>query len=427
MDQLLHDRDKYLKTTHHFFQTEIERGAHEMSARACSQVKDQIVQALDSALADGNAKMAENSAILRNTVNGPEAERLCRTTVLDKQTLAQRVLQSVLVHLCENNGFKIPPVRREFMIEPITLDSDTDDGEGNEVSDNAAAVQADTRSATGNNNPPRKRTRDDRPNAPGSRARRARRDDDLPPDHAYDGPEPETNTNSTSIATIQGYEVEGLDFIFQYPAVGPGYYVVQCQSPGHDDEHCFKEDPLQLRGRKEPRCVMVRHFADPSPTPRFTVDQIMRRFGRRVVDAEDADVTDEWVENSNRRLASDAAKSSKKKQPGGKQKAPVAPSPVAPSPAAPSPAAPPRWPPTPGYDPCTGRGGISPLSSEPSPAPPEAESEAAGPSRNRVSVPVADMDMDFGDMWAAQAANTNHASWDQAGESVYMPPVWPES
>ena len=107
--------------------------------------------------------------------------------------------------------------------------------------------------------PQGQRVHDDRPNSLGSRPQRVRRAYEGPPDTVYDVPSPEIipstvlavrfipktltlrpnneppyansvrgRQRDTENGTIQWDVVQGLDFIFPFPAVGPGYYVVRC-------------------------------------------------------------------------------------------------------------------------------------------------------------------------------------------------------
>jgi hypothetical protein len=148
MEQLPEDRDKYAKNTHRRVYDTIEKEFHEISADTCSQVKNAIDLAIHAAMEKGNAQMADNSAILRATVGGLEAERICRATILDRKTLAQKTRDSLLSDWCEKDGYRIPPVLSRFMTRPITLDSDPDDAQANDASDDDAA-QADNRLETG--------------------------------------------------------------------------------------------------------------------------------------------------------------------------------------------------------------------------------------------------------------------------------------
>ncbi|KAH6842755.1 hypothetical protein B0I37DRAFT_203026 [Chaetomium sp. MPI-CAGE-AT-0009] len=419
MDPLPDDPDTFAKLVNYLAQAGKERTWREISAQTLSQLKGKILQAVEDNIETGNARMEEISTMLRADVgNGPEAERLCRATVLDRQALTQKLRDSLLTHWCEEGGYRIPPVLGHFMVQPISLDSETD-----ETSDDEPASHAANHPPTRNNGLQRKRARHDRPNSPESRARRARRDYDGLPYDGYDGPSPEVNTNSIHFSkTIPFYEVEGVDFIFQYPAIGPGYYVVRCEGPSH--MHQFKEDPLQLRGRKAPRCVMIKHFARRYPTPKchekeeaetYTVDQIITKFGYRGNRRPRRRRRYRRVGRGGQRaFGIDRGQTLEEQADQGKAEGTSRTTETAAA----------------RFQTLWGSGGYSAVVASPSSSrsgfgAPATGPEAAGPSESRGFAPVADMD--FGEIWGAQVANFNYASWNQSGEGGDMPPARIES
>ncbi|KAH6617095.1 hypothetical protein F5144DRAFT_382835 [Chaetomium tenue] len=457
MEQLPDSDENIIKTVHRSLQDGQEKLYHETSAKATSRGEDRIIQATESAIKEGSATMEAMSLWIRGNQTEAEADRLCRATVLDRQAFGQKIRESSLRHWCEKGGFRISPILgdflRRYMIEPVTLDSDSDDDEEHDASDSEESDVSDDGAAQANNHLPtrsndhrpnhhkRKRTHDGRPNSPESQPQRTRRGYEGPSNTAYDFPSPEATSNprGTIKGTIQWDEVEGVNFIFPYPAAGPGYYVVQCEGPRYT--HVFEENPLQLKGRKSPQPVMVKHFARGWPKPKchekeeactYTTDEIVMKFGYRVVDDEEADVTAEWAERSNERLALNVGKASKRVQANKKQKGPSAPSaPPAPPassapPTPPTPPPPPTQPtqaPLPSYGPSS-RGGFRqrqvPARSSRSGASASAtDFWSAGPSESREFVPVADMD--YGELWSAQVHIPGYSRWDEPRRGDDMP------
>ncbi|KAL2166480.1 hypothetical protein VTG60DRAFT_2717 [Thermothelomyces hinnuleus] len=114
-----------------------------------------------------------------------------------------------------------------------------------------------------------------------SRHRRTRRNRNL-----YDNPTLglENNRDAAGVRKIKKFEVEGLDFIFPYRPLGPGFFVVRCDS--QRTERHFEKDPLRLYGN---RTQLVRHFSarnarchtwDRGSRPP-TVEEIIRNWGYR--------------------------------------------------------------------------------------------------------------------------------------------------
>ncbi|KAK4145559.1 uncharacterized protein C8A04DRAFT_26557 [Dichotomopilus funicola] len=118
----------------------------------------------------------------------------------------------------------------------------------------------------------------------------------------------------TNIRRINQDEVEGMDFIFRYPSVGPGYFVVRCDR--REEIHRFERNPfLPATGPGQKGLSrLVSHFNLVSmrchlreDARLLSADEIVRTFGYRVVDHDDNDVDTNWVERSNTRLISNNA------------------------------------------------------------------------------------------------------------------------
>ncbi|KAH6617787.1 hypothetical protein B0J18DRAFT_261321 [Chaetomium sp. MPI-SDFR-AT-0129] len=132
--------------------------------------------------------------------------------------------------------------------------------------------------------------------------------------------EPEVERGSAppqvNIRRIDQDEVEGTDFIFRYPDFGPGYFVVRCDR--REAIHRFERDPFLRATGPHQRGLsqLVSHFnlvslkCHPREEARlFSADEIVKKFGYRVVDHDGDDVDTDWVEHSNYRLASNGANS----------------------------------------------------------------------------------------------------------------------
>lgn len=337
------DPDTFTKTVHHFFQHGNEKLCREFSDGAIAHVKKEFlhkfIEDFNTAIKTYNSKMEVMSVYMRTNLDEAEAERLCRTTVLDRQALGQAILDPLLSHCCKKEGFIISPTLSRYMPEPITLDSDSDDTEDSDTSDDDTAVQPGRHLPTRNDlrashrripfllsqayektltccrTPQRGRTLNGRPNSPEPQPRSVQRAYEEPPD-VYEVPSPEAALDTvvvvrfiprtptprpndeppyansvrnqqrgTDNGTIQSFAVEGVDFIFPYPAVGPGYYVVRCDRAIY--MHQFDEDPFRLWGGTN---ALVKHFARKCPKPTchrrkdariYTTDQIITKFGYR--------------------------------------------------------------------------------------------------------------------------------------------------
>ncbi|KAK4126829.1 hypothetical protein N657DRAFT_177490 [Parathielavia appendiculata] len=137
----------------------------------------------------------------------------------------------------------------------------------------------------------------------------------------------DSEENSTDIRTIDAVGVEGIDFIFRNPGTGHGYYIVRC-SQGESVYH-FKYNPFDHAKRA------IKHFNLKNPRPKCherrhdatiygdgDLEEIIKKFGYRVVNSDGSDVDNDWVEQSNARLAEENAKEKNKAKPQtkGKQK-----------------------------------------------------------------------------------------------------------
>ncbi|KXX82077.1 hypothetical protein MMYC01_201565 [Madurella mycetomatis] len=114
-------------------------------------------------------------------------------------------------------------------------------------------------------------------------------------------------------------EVEGRDYIFRHHAAGPGWFVIRCDgdSARSGVMHRFDEHPF-FRKRA------TNHFARKSPKGKchaedvqgdYSPQEIMRKFGYRVVDNEGNNVSNEWAAASNERLATTKKKGGAKSKP----------------------------------------------------------------------------------------------------------------
>ncbi|KAL2187200.1 hypothetical protein L209DRAFT_753097 [Thermothelomyces heterothallicus CBS 203.75] len=197
--------------------------------------------------------------------------------------------------------------------------------------------------------------------SPRSRHRRTRRNRNL-----YDNPTLglENNRAAAGVRTIMKYEVEGLDFIFPFPSLGPGFFVVRCDR--ERIEHHFEKDPLRLYGN---RTQLVRHFSarnarchtwDRGSRP-LTVEEIIQNWGYRVVENNGTDnVNSEWVAESNESLRHNGKLMGKKTADGSHRRVPERPQ----------------------FEPVSSRVGPHKVSVHGWSPSPDVEVEVAGPSRS---------------------------------------------
>ncbi|KAK3897635.1 hypothetical protein C8A05DRAFT_38801 [Staphylotrichum tortipilum] len=214
----------------------------------------------------------------------------------------------------------------------------------------------------------------------------------------YDPPtsEPANDVASANIRTILTHDVEEVDYIFPYPELGPGHFIIRCDS-GDISTHSFEFPPLEMNRAG-------RHFVQRNPKGRchreedavFITknDAMIRRFGYRVLDSDGNNVDDAWVARSNKKLAQ---KVERRKRAKARAKARNKP----------------RKPPKARFG-RTARRGISPraaaMFSELSTTTATANRGAAplaavaGPSNpNRGAAPMAEMDVDPAGLWGTQA------------------------
>jgi len=104
--------------------------------------------------------------------------------------------------------------------------------------------------------------------------------------------------------TIDAKLVKERDYIFPFPSLGMGWYVVRCDrgQPENQSFLTFRADPLKnpSAGDSSPA---INHF-DKTTCPgheakNYTAEQIVREFGYRVVGGE---VDENWVAKSNQKL-----------------------------------------------------------------------------------------------------------------------------
>ncbi|KAL2175028.1 uncharacterized protein P884DRAFT_262922 [Thermothelomyces heterothallicus CBS 202.75] len=160
------------------------------------------------------------------------------------------------------------------------------------------------------------------------------------------------------------YEVEGLDFIFPFPSLGPGFFVVRCDR--ERIEYHFEKDPLRLYGN---RTQLVRHFSarnarchtwDRGSRP-LTVEEIIQNWGYRVVENNGTDnVNSEWVAESNESLRHNGKLMGKKTADGSHRRVPERPQ----------------------FEPVSSRVGPHKVSVHGWSPSPDVEVEVAGPSRS---------------------------------------------
>ncbi|KAK0733117.1 hypothetical protein B0T26DRAFT_797226 [Lasiosphaeria miniovina] len=104
---------------------------------------------------------------------------------------------------------------------------------------------------------------------------------------------------------IDSWEVEGSEYIFQYPAFGAGYFVLRCGLGSISEPHTFTAHPFE-------NALAMEHFNDyktckgHDTTRQYQPDDIVSLHGHRV---RGENVKEEWVIAANMRLSADKAKS----------------------------------------------------------------------------------------------------------------------
>ncbi|GAB1316046.1 hypothetical protein MFIFM68171_06256 [Madurella fahalii] len=249
-----------------------------------------------------------------------ELAEAVRLAIPDQRDLLRSLFLSVIAQLQREYGIPILPTPTANAPE-ISTDTDTIDVEPNRPDHTTDGLNVDiTDGGIDNSN---KRPSHVEPDVTPS-AKRARLD--LGNQEVYDlSSDAEDTQGLTDIRTIESQEVEGNDFIFEYRAAGPGWFVVRCDGDfvtsnimHNFDAHPFfrnraKKHFLQKKARE--RC----HAEDVQGD--YSHEEIMRKFGYRVVDSEGNNVTKEWVKASNERLAITKEKGKAKSKPKSKPKA----------------------------------------------------------------------------------------------------------
>ncbi|KAK4151531.1 hypothetical protein C8A00DRAFT_35828 [Chaetomidium leptoderma] len=210
------------------------------------------------------------------------------------EDLTGELVGEIIKYLQETYGPIIPPVVLDP--EPIVIGSDTDDDAGREADHHGGRGRI-LRA---------KRTHDSGLDAPCSRPKRTRRT------HCHDGTsgpdavEIEKLRKANYIPIVDMGIVENKDFVFPYPAVGPGYFVLWCARARF--KHRFTEDPF-LDNRA------IKHFERVAPDSKCHKrddaktykpedgEELVRKFGWRVVNSNGGNVESDWVEANNARLA----------------------------------------------------------------------------------------------------------------------------
>ncbi|KAK3375729.1 hypothetical protein B0T24DRAFT_591432 [Lasiosphaeria ovina] len=104
---------------------------------------------------------------------------------------------------------------------------------------------------------------------------------------------------------IDSWEVEGSEYIFRYPAFGPGYFVLRCDLGSISTPHTFTAHPFEGN-------LAVEHFNNcktckgHDTTRQYQPDDIVSLHGHRV---RGENVNEEWVRAANTRLSADISKS----------------------------------------------------------------------------------------------------------------------
>ncbi|KAL2019406.1 hypothetical protein VTK56DRAFT_9697 [Thermocarpiscus australiensis] len=272
-----------------------------------------------------------------------ESLRLCGD-MPNKKKLTGKIWRAITAYLIREYDAPISPAVLHDAIlpdahSPIVNDIDFDANEANAmqvtVADCDSRSETISREAAGCVGSAAALTQDTRRNGreagtSPSRPKRARYsyhqdrfDDVLPP---MDSSDSECSNDRTldSIRTISSTDVEGLDYIFRYPRFGPGHFVIRCDADAETSSVVYRFEGLAPLSRNR----AIKHFSDDSPkqrchditvSGRYTEEEIVRKFGYRVVDEKGNNVTREWAARSNGRLQATRKKAQ------GKQKAPVPP------------------------------------------------------------------------------------------------------
>ncbi|KAK4249681.1 hypothetical protein C7999DRAFT_29739 [Corynascus novoguineensis] len=271
--------------------------------------------------------MADLRAHIRAREDPGNAERLCRDIVLNREALAQRLLEDGISHFwtdfgvmpsVQNHKADSQPTQNNLISDHISISDDSDEDGDAIISHDDHQEPAD-RDYVGEdaNKEPENPTRAREKHAytrqthspPSPRPKRRRRNSSEHLAGIYDLPSSpfEEDRDETGRRQIKIGDVEEQDFIFQFPEMGPGYFIVRCDRGKHI--HHFQEDPLKpYRGQP----IMVNHFKSKAPSSKchkkddaktYSTIEIMKEFGYRVVDYDNSDVDSERVKASNEKLA----------------------------------------------------------------------------------------------------------------------------
>ncbi|KAK0615554.1 hypothetical protein B0T17DRAFT_346820 [Bombardia bombarda] len=113
---------------------------------------------------------------------------------------------------------------------------------------------------------------------------------------------------------LDAWEVEGEDFIFQYPSFGPGWFVLRCDFGDFRPPVQFKANPFDAMIP-----LAMQHYNTENGCKghvhrrreQYTADEIMQEHGHRV---RGNGVNEEWVRSANHRLEIELAKTQSAKK-----------------------------------------------------------------------------------------------------------------
>lgn len=117
----------------------------------------------------------------------------------------------------------------------------------------------------------------------------------------------------TKNGNVEWWEVEGVEYIFEYPPFGPGWFVLRCElGPHSPPPHIFTLHPFQEE-RAHEHYNNCKSCKGHDTTRSYELNDIVMSYGRRV---NGANVNREWVKAANLRLEANTARMA-----GGKGKA----------------------------------------------------------------------------------------------------------
>ncbi|KAK3897383.1 hypothetical protein C8A05DRAFT_39064 [Staphylotrichum tortipilum] len=270
----LSDSDNVAKALGHDYEL-FENHWRSSFHRQYTYARNIVLTAFDTSMKKAAMRMAEASDFL--AAKDEHLASRFSADILIGQELHQKLWQD-LARYAQNEFAVIttsPALEsaRPRQVETIIIDSDTDEP-GSVVRNHATGGRA---VATTCNAAQGELIHGDEPNVGVSRPRRTRRPH---PNHLYDlsSPEPENTRNEAGVRTILAEKVKGKDFVFLCPTVGPGYFVIRCDTIKGKCHKAEYDVPNQDEG-------------------------MVRRFGYNVVHGDGSHVESEWVERSNTTLA----------------------------------------------------------------------------------------------------------------------------